>query len=159
MSDLFRRRPGFDRMPPPPPSSDAVARGVRAVFSRGGACYGCHTIVAPPYPGSLAFDIAPVRLTDRYLPRGGFDHSVPAHRVDANGQPICSSCHKAESSKRSADLLLPPIARCAACHGQSRSVTATAASDTCSECHGYHLPGAPAVNVAEMWAPVKAASK
>lgn len=159
MSDLFRRRPGFDRMPPPPPSSDAVARSVRAVFSRGGACYGCHTIVAPPYSGSLAFDIAPVRLANRYLPRGGFDHSVPAHRVDANGQPICSSCHKAESSKRSADLLLPPIARCAACHGQSRHVTATAASDTCSECHGYHQPGAPAVSVAETWAPVKAASK
>ena len=155
MGDLFRRRPGFDTMPPVPPSSDAVARSVRAVFSRGGACYGCHTILAPPHPGSLAFGIAPVRLTDRYLPRGGFDHSVPAHRVDANGQPICSSCHKAESSKRSADVLLPQIARCAACHGQSKRATPTAAAGTCSECHGYHDAGRPAINenAGALWSP------
>jgi hypothetical protein len=108
--------------------------------------------VQPSDPASLDFDIVKPHLTNRYLPRAGFDHSVPAHRVDANGQPICSSCHKAGSSKRSADVLLPQIARCAACHGQSKRIVPMAASSSCTECHGYHQPGMPAVAVNIDWA-------
>jgi hypothetical protein len=149
-SDLFLGRPGFDRVSAAP-MGDPVARGVTAAFSRGGACYGCHTIVQPP-PGSLDYDVVHPHLTVRYLPWGGFDHSVPEHRADASGREICSSCHKVETLKPSSDVLLshdamlPQIARCAACHGRSKSETQAAASSACGECHGYHDPGKPALN-------------
>src|SRR3546814_9213246 len=54
-------------------------------------------------------DVRPVNLPDRYFVHGGFNHA-------AHAQEKCSSCHKAETSKASADLLLPALATCRECH-------------------------------------------
>ena len=56
---------------------NVVRREIRAVFAPGGSCYGCHAVLQPAEPGSLAFGIAPIHMTDRYLPNGAFDHSLP----------------------------------------------------------------------------------
>jgi hypothetical protein len=100
--------------------------------------------VKPPVPGALNYGIAPVRLTSRYLPRGGFNHNVPEHRQDANGAPSCDTCHKVKSSTLSQEVMLPGIAQCGTCHGKTKAQTTTAAGSDCAECHGFHNPGQPA---------------
>ncbi len=121
----------------------AVAAGVRGAFSPGGACYDCHTVLTPSQPGSLAYGIAPVHVVSRYLPRGAFDHSIRAHRLDQAGRQTCADCHKASTSDRSEDLLLPKMADCTACHGKSPGQVRDAARADCAECHSYHAPSKP----------------
>jgi hypothetical protein len=139
-------------------SPAAAVSAIRAVFSPGGACYDCHTVRPPAGADPTAWTIAPVRLNNRYLPRGGFDHGVRQHRQTADGRQICGDCHRAETSDRSEDLLLPKIAQCAACHGKTVrpagvQTFAPAASD-CAECHSYHSPAQPGrpVRAEDRWA-------
>jgi hypothetical protein len=116
------------------------ASAYRATFSRGGACYDCHTI---SWEGD-AVRMAPVSLTQRYLPRGGFDHSVPEHGGPGQAKPgafACADCHKAETSDRSGDVLIPDLKSCATCHGQPTSKIAAADDADCTTCHSFHTPG------------------
>jgi FHA domain len=143
--ELFIGRPGLRGAAPRAERAvDYVADGVRNAFEPGGSCYTCHTIRKPAAPGSLDYRIAPVKLTTRYLPFGDFNHNVPEHHQDASGAATCKSCHKAESSKLSQDVLLPRIADCATCHGKNGAESTTAAGGDCAECHGFHNTGQPA---------------
>jgi hypothetical protein len=144
--DVLRVPPSTAKATPvaqgaPVSPSQLVERGVRAAFSRGGACYGCHTILPPLNSASLLYRIAPVNLIQRYLPSGDFDHSIHEHKQDLQGQPICVQCHKAESSQYSTEVLVPHVAECRACHGRPKPFTASPAGANCSECHAYHRPG------------------
>jgi hypothetical protein len=121
--------------------SGATSTRVRALFAPKGLCSECHATVAPSDPASLDFKVRPVHLTDRFLPRGAFDHSIKAHRLDAAGAPACESCHKASDSEQASDVMLPRVGECATCHGKSRERTVAAASADCAECHSFHAPG------------------
>ena len=113
-------------------------QAIRAVFSRGGACYDCHQVEAPPR-GSLAYKIQPVAFPVRYLHHGWFDHK--AHQTET-----CESCHKAGASNSANDLLLPDLASCRTCHGGERARSKVRSS--CAMCHDYHMdPGTPAMLV------------
>ncbi len=140
---LFNRRPGEAAPSAAISVPERVAAGVRQAFQAGGTCFECHTVLPPAQPASLAFGIAPVHLTDRYLPDGAFNHNIKEHREDAHGAPACESCHKARDSGQAADLLLPGIATCDSCHGKSKSQAAAAAGTDCAECHGFHDTGRP----------------
>jgi len=133
-----RQRPGF--------AVQSVARGgarplagmsvdarIRAVFEPGGACYDCHTVIAPKAAGSLDFGIAPVSLPDRYLWNGWFSHADH----DTRDMP-CGSCHKATTSKVSADLLLPDLKRCRDCHVSPAHAAKDKTVSDCAACHVYH---------------------
>ena len=123
-----------------------LADAVRGVFSRGGACFDCHIVTPPRVAGGLDWGVTPVRLSASYLPRGGFNHAIPAHRKDAKGRETCNDCHKAGSSTRASDLLLPRISQCRTCHGQTKASApagAVPAGTECKECHSYHAPGRP----------------
>jgi predicted CXXCH cytochrome family protein len=68
------------------------------------------------------------------MPRAAFDHS-PHLMV------TCTSCHAAESSTRTSNVLLPSAAICASCHGGARRALlreTTQAESRCFECHRYH---------------------
>ena len=119
----------------------AVSDGVRKVFSTGGVCAECHTVIRPSDPGSLDYRIAPVYLNDHYLPRGDFNHGVPQHNKDAQGRYTCTDCHKARDSDDAREVLLPRLSACADCHGKTTKQTPMAASADCTECHSYHAPG------------------
>jgi hypothetical protein len=147
-ADAARKPPGFlARLTmvfsgqPRPVESAAVAGKIRALFAPRGLCSECHTTVAPSDPSSLDYRVRPVNQTDRFLPWGAFDHSVPEHRRDAAGQPTCESCHKAPDSDSATDVLLPRVAGCSSCHGKAKTAIATAASGDCAECHSFHAPG------------------
>jgi predicted CXXCH cytochrome family protein len=107
---------------------------VRAIFSKGGMCYDCHTISAPP-AGSDNWGVQAVHQSMRYMQKGWFDHG--AHKTET-----CASCHKAGVSSQAADLLLPGIATCRGCHGGEASRADV--PSRCAMCHSYHVgDGAP----------------
>src|SRR3546814_12170130 len=55
-----------------------AADAVRAVFSRGGACYDCHT-VTPPAAGQ-GWQVEAVHQTPRFLGKGWLDHDSSEER-------------------------------------------------------------------------------
>ena len=79
------------------------------------ACAYCHgsTVAAP-------------NITREWMPRATFDHA-PHLMV------TCTSCHDAEKSRETSDVLMPSVATCGTCHAPSKG-----ASAECIECHGYH---------------------
>jgi hypothetical protein len=132
-----RQRPGTIR---PSVFSAGGASAYRATFSRGGACYDCHTV---NWAGDTV-QMAPVKLATKYLPRGGFDHSVPEHGgpgTSKAGGFECADCHKAKMSDRASDVLIPDLKTCATCHGQPATKIAAADDADCTTCHSFHKPG------------------
>jgi predicted CXXCH cytochrome family protein len=107
---------------------------IHSVFSKGGACYDCHTVVAPP-AGSDNWQVQKVHQTSRYMMKGWFDHA--AHKTET-----CSSCHSAKQSGNASELLLPGIKTCRNCHGGETSNADVPSS--CAMCHSFHADeGAP----------------
>lgn len=110
---------------------------VRAVFSKGGACYDCHIVSAPQ--AGTGWRVAAVDQTPRFLQKGWFDH-------DAHRETKCADCHTAApASKASTDLLVPGVRQCRDCHvgeGGARMVKVeTATRSSCAMCHEYHSDG------------------
>ncbi|MCA3254372.1 MAG: cytochrome c3 family protein, partial [Alphaproteobacteria bacterium] len=133
-----RQRPGMAiqsvvRSGARPIAGLSVDARIRSVFEPGGACYDCHTVIAPKAAGSLDFRIAPVSLPDRYLWNGWFSHADH----DTADMP-CASCHKANTSKVSADLLLPDLKRCRDCHVSPAHAAKDKTVSDCAACHVYH---------------------
>ena len=135
---------GPDRARPdqirPTSFSAGGASAYRATFSPGGACYDCHTI---SWEGDTV-RMAPVELATRYLPRGGFDHSVPEHGgpgPSKAGGFKCADCHVAKTSDKAADVLIPDLAKCGTCHGKTTAQIAAADDADCTTCHSFHTPG------------------
>lgn len=111
---------------------------VQAIFSEGGACYGCHVITPPATPGGIDYRVQPVTLRDSFLPHGVFDHG--AHEP---GELTCDDCHNASTSRTSADVLMPHVQTCQSCHGGEHATALVQSS--CVMCHGFHStdPAAP----------------
>ena len=120
-------------------------QAVNAVFSRGGACFDCHQVDG----AGASATIRPVAFPTRYMLHGWFDHR--AHQiVQRPGQPriegsaACLSCHRADASSNSSDLLLPNMASCRDCHGGETSRLPVESS--CAMCHDFHMDeGVPAM--------------
>lgn len=116
-------------------------RAIQAAFSPRGICFDCHLVTTSPDAPPL---IGKVDLTDKpLLTRGRFDHRTPGHRSTDPGALPCAGCHAAESSQRTADLLMPHIAVCATCHGKRKEEVVQAAGAECSTCHSFHAPALP----------------
>lgn len=105
---------------------------VREVFE-GRLCTYCHVVSATEDP-SLPYDIAPVDIGEHAMTGAWFNHKP--HAVAP-----CSDCHEAESSKSSANVLLPDIANCRQCHGDIES--GAQVRSACIDCHEYHLADTP----------------
>ncbi len=103
-------------------------QAIRAVFSKGGACFDCHSVRATGN-ATTPFAVTPVSLSKRYLAKGWFDHA--AHETET-----CVSCHAVKTSKSAADVSLPKLAKCQECHGgqDARKEVPSA----CAMCHDYH---------------------
>ena len=148
LGGMARRRPGdyaagqvyhayFGAVAARPNKADAA---IAAVFSKGGACYDCHSITPPGVGSNASWDVLPVHQTSRYFTKGWFDHK--AHDTET-----CESCHAAPTSKAATDLLLPDLKSCRDCHGGEASNSDVPSS--CALCHSYHADdGAPWVSSA-----------
>ena len=61
--------------------------------------------------------------------------------VTPHAMVTCQSCHAAEGSTRTSDVLMPSRAVCATCHapgGGGPAPGAGRAESRCFECHAYH---------------------
>ena len=139
LGGMARRRPGdyaqgrvyhayFGAAAARPSRADEA---IRAVFSKGGACYDCHTVTQ----GGAGWQVTPVHQPMRYMMNGWFDHA--AHRTEN-----CESCHAAPKSHDARQLLLPGLDSCRTCHGGEKSRADVPSG--CAMCHSYHAgDGAP----------------
>lgn len=111
---------------------------IASIFGKGGVCSDCHAVVNTGAPNAAErFAIAPVTLTDHYLPKGRFPHNQHLTYDKKTGDAACVACHKGvPASKLASDVLLPPVGQCSDCHGSTKVTTNVAA--TCSTCHGFH---------------------
>jgi len=163
----FRRVPLNFPRPPEPPARNAqewVARRVgvdeRLLWNK--TCAECHESAfaqasAGQVPNAKASAeqaatagterplpvYAATNVTKQWMPRAAFDHT-PHLMV------TCSSCHAADASTTTADVLMPNQAVCATCHapsteqalrqssGHALRRSSGQAESRCFECHQYH---------------------
>ena len=145
LGGLARRRPGDYAMAETTQDYVLGARAwpgqadeaIRAVFSKGGACFDCHVVLPVPSRGAPV-TIQKVFQPDRYMDHGWFDHN--AHKGET-----CVSCHAADKSNTATDLLLPNLAICRTCHvggtGDRLKAVKTPVVSSCAMCHDYHIDG------------------
>lgn len=103
-------------------------QAIRAVFSKGGACFDCHAVRATGN-ATTPYAVTPVAQSTRYLTKGWFDHA--AHDTET-----CASCHAVKTSKSAADVSLPKLAKCQECHGGQDAHKEVPSA--CAMCHDYH---------------------
>ena len=103
----------------------------RTLFE-GKACGVCHTVTREPTndEGMLVYSVAPVRVEGAWYAKSEFTH---AKHETMN----CLSCHDAEKSSTSANVLIPGIDNCRACHA-GEDAKGKLASE-CVDCHGFHI--------------------
>jgi predicted CXXCH cytochrome family protein len=125
----FRRVPLNFPRPPEPPARNAeewVARrsaaDERILWNK--TCAECHDRSGATAEALPVY--APSNVTRQWMPRAAFDHG-PHLMV------TCRSCHAAEGSSKTTDVLMPNQATCASCHSPSKG-----AESRCFECHRYH---------------------
>ena len=143
LSGMARRRPGDDNRARTVGRYQFAERtrygradnAIRAVFSEGGACFDCHRVERSA-SAQAPFAVKPVRQIGRYMQLGWFDHA--AHATED-----CTTCHAANRSDASSDVLLPGIATCRECHSGA-APHGDRVTSSCALCHSYHQDdGAP----------------
>ncbi len=130
---IVRRRPGTVLTEPQRKEAmawadDMTRQATEFVFTKA-VCKTCHTVTRE---SGNAWRIAPVAMTNRWMPVGPFNHR-------AHATTECAVCHAATESKASTDVLLPQIAVCQTCHGGQKAKTVV--PSTCVMCHKFHQPG------------------
>ncbi|MGB0268535.1 MAG: cytochrome c3 family protein, partial [Pseudomonadales bacterium] len=95
-------------------------------------CATCHDVERlPDSAEGPAWHVRPVKLAKVWMPKSFFDHGPHENET-------CTSCHEAEQSESAADVLMPAIDSCRACHGGGEEQVLLAS--TCIDCHEFHLP-------------------
>jgi predicted CXXCH cytochrome family protein len=130
----FRRVPLNFPRPPEPPARNArewverrAAADERLLWNK--TCAECHDRDAGARAAATAMelpDYAPTNVAKRWMPRAAFDHTP--HLMMK-----CASCHAADASTKTSDVLMPGQAVCATCHAPSKG-----GESRCFECHQYH---------------------
>ena len=104
-------------------------------------CVTCH-IVEDTKGSDLysRFQVYPIRLVSDYLPMARFNHVSHLTQKDKTGDAACASCHQAEHSSKSDDLLIPDIDNCVQCHSDHPADHGGDAAIVlpCIGCHVYH---------------------
>lgn len=110
-------------------------------FSRSG-CVTCHEVTSDPSrPFINRWNVREVKLVGDWYPFSRFDHvaHLTRSRDRLDGEVACDSCHAAQKSDTSEDVLIPGIENCLQCHGPIKKQE-TSVTLTCRGCHDFHLP-------------------
>lgn len=97
-----------------------------------GVCRTCHAVEKQPATtGKMAsWQVQPIVETGHWLPKSRFSHAQ-------HGNAACTTCHKAATSRTSADVLIPDLAVCRTCHTGAKPDQQKVVS-RCDSCHGFH---------------------
>jgi predicted CXXCH cytochrome family protein len=102
-------------------------------------CVTCHEVTVHDTDDLLGrYQVAPVRLTPDFFTAAHFDHRAHFTQRDATGDAACLTCHEADGSTASTDVLMPDIQQCVTCHGDHRQADLVPLD--CVDCHSFH-PG------------------
>jgi hypothetical protein len=114
----------------------AAANEIEAQFTRRG-CANCHE-VTDSHDADIyqRYEVLPVRLSAEFFPSARFDHSPHRIQKDKSGDAACLTCHGADKSEVSTDLMLPVQAQCMECHRTHPARGQVAGQ--CATCHTYH---------------------
>jgi predicted CXXCH cytochrome family protein len=158
-----RRRPARAAVDPCPEGPLACGRERAELeahnqFNRSG-CVTCHEVTVHPERSVYErWQVLPVRLVQDFRPRARFDHVAHLTRAGAaEDDALCLSCHAADTSDTSSDVLMPAIATCLDCHGEDRGAQQVALG--CIGCHDFHLPHAPRMHAAAATSPPMQAAR
>ena len=99
-----------------------AARAERLLWGK--TCVECHQV--SNVSGAGLPSVAPANIRSEWMSKASFDHG-PHMMVR------CQSCHAAEESRQTSDVLMPSTTSCATCHASDKG-----ASSACVECHAYH---------------------
>lgn len=130
-----------------------AAKMIQSQFAVRG-CRSCHQIKDT---GSAdineRYQVLAVKLGNEFYPHAVFKHSSHLIQGDLTGDAACKSCHAADRSENSSQVLMPGIQKCLGCHSDSprdtqRQVDAHEGSPasnrrevvalSCVGCHVYH---------------------
>jgi pSer/pThr/pTyr-binding forkhead associated (FHA) protein len=102
------------------------------------ACANCHDVSRHEDSDDVPWQVAPVKLTDRFFVHANFSHA--AHDTEVT---TCDGCHEAGASESARDVLIPDIDNCRECHGSglARRNAAAQMPSTCIMCHSFHVEG------------------
>lgn len=140
-----RRRPNQAHQPAPVGACTqgatqcAIARTRQEAESQflNSGCATCHEV--DDNGGSdvyTRFTVLPVKLSHDFMPTAKFDHHSHLTQKDASGDAACGTCHAAETSESSHDVLIPDIDNCASCHNDAHADESVPLD--CIACHAYH---------------------
>ncbi|MCP5179165.1 MAG: hypothetical protein H6993_18435 [Pseudomonadales bacterium] len=87
------------------------------------------------------FEVLPVKLSHDFMPTARFDHQSHLTQRDKSGDDACLTCHDATDSETSADVLLPGLDNCTACHSDADADAPESVPLDCIGCHAFHPPG------------------
>ncbi len=93
-------------------------------------CAYCHEVQPAKTGDKLPWSVMPLHLNNDWLAKAQFNHA--AHRTQQ-----CTSCHKVEASKSSADVAIPNRQSCLLCHSGNTPKHKRIAS-SCMSCHTFH---------------------
>ena len=110
-----------------------VADAASNLFERQ-TCAICHAITFDPSDSEVPWNVAPVKLTDTWMPKAVFSH-------DSHENMSCGDCHEAEASSVATDVLMPEIQSCQVCHGGEHAKNLL--QSNCLACHEFHYPDQP----------------
>lgn len=143
-----RRRPNQAHQPAPVgtctqgSTACAVARTTQEAESQflSSGCVTCHEVEDNGGRDVYTrFTVLPVKLSHDFMPTAKFDHHSHLTQKDATGDAACVSCHRADVSETSHDVLIPDIDNCTTCHNDAHADQSVPLD--CVACHAYHPPG------------------
>jgi predicted CXXCH cytochrome family protein len=105
-------------------------------FSQRG-CVTCHEVSElDDAEGAERWQVLPVKINHNWYADARFDHQSHLTQSDQRGDALCKTCHSADTSDKSSDILIPGIAQCTDCHDSQAQAGRVALS--CVSCHDYH---------------------
>ena len=108
---------------------DLANQAAEDIFERT-SCAICHDVSRREEASKASWDVLPVHINQHWMPLSRFDHG-------AHASETCESCHAAESSLVSSDILMPDLGSCQTCHGDEH--TDDQLVSVCLDCHSFHL--------------------
>lgn len=120
----------------------ALREAGRQFTQRG--CVTCHEVSEQEEAeGAERWQVLPVKINDDWYADARFDHQSHLTQSDQRGDALCLSCHNADTSNESSDILMPELAQCSSCHDGKAQAGRVAL--TCISCHAYHRHSAPSL--------------